>query len=114
MSLASVLYPGPTARGLDEFFFANFEHHQSIISAIKDTRGVVLEMFQIYPVVSDGDLTTWARQHQRQHDTMNALLGIPGVDLTGIDLKDKKAFDSWAYQHFQQHQAAGQLCGLPI
>ena len=114
MSLAALTYPAPTTGGLDGFFFANLQHHQALIQAVRQSRGVTMELFQIWPVPIGGNMTTWARQHQRQHDVMNSLLGIPSVDLTGLDLKDKKAMDAWYFQHLLQHQAAGQLCGFPI
>lgn len=116
MSLASILYPSPSDSGLEEFFHANYQHHLAQLAAIKDKFGYSLELFQIWPPPpTKGDrLTTWARQHQRQHDVVNAALGIPGTDLTGLNLDKKKDLDNWMYQHFIQHQAAGQLCGYPI
>lgn len=113
MSLASVLYPGPTQHGLEEFFWANYQHHLALIEAVKQTFGTTMEQFQIYPAgLNPGE--EWARQHQRQHDVMNNILGIPGNDLSVVDFKDKKAFDSWAWNHFQMHVAAASLCGLPV
>lgn len=115
MTLAAILYPSPTAQGSEEFFWANYQHHLAIIEAVRQTKGVRLQLFQIFPAPQAGQtMTTWERQHQRQHDTMNALLGIPGVDLTGLDLKDRTKADAWFFTHFLQHQAAGKLCGMPI
>lgn len=113
MSLASILYPAPTDQGLEEFFWANFQHHQAIIGALKATRGIILEQFQIYPV-SPNRVDVWLEQHQKQHDTMNRALGIPGADLSSVDFKNKREFDSWIFMHELQHQAAGQLCGQPV
>jgi hypothetical protein len=113
MSLAAVLYPGPTEHGLEEFFWANYQHHLALIAAVKETHGIVMEQFQIYPPGLDPG-ESWSRQHQRQHDVMNSVLGIPGSDLSAVDFKDKKAFDGWAWNHFQQHVAAAALCGVPV
>lgn len=114
MSLASILYPAPTDQGLEEFFWANSQHHLALIDAVKQTMGVTMELFQIYPVTPGASLSTWEAQHQRQHDVLARVLGVPSTDLTSLDLKDKKAFDAWAFSHFLQHQAAGQLCGMSI
>lgn len=113
MTLASILYPAPTDKGLEEFFWANFQHHQAIISALKATRGIALEQFQIYPVNPER-IDGWLEQHQKQHNAMNAALGIPGADLSSVDFKNKRELDSWLFAHELQHQAAGQLCGQPI
>jgi len=113
VSLASVLYPGPTDQGLEEFFYANYQHHIALMAALKETMGVELELFQIYPANPE-DLTTWSRQHQFQHDALNSLLGIPGTDISVVDFKKKDEADAWYWQHFLQHQAAAQLCGKPI
>lgn len=113
MSLAAILYPAPTAKGLEEFFFANYQHHLAVMGALRQTQDVELELFQIYPVQPE-NMENWLRQHQKQHDFMNAALGIPGTDLTAVDFGNQREFDSWAFQHFLQHQAAGQLSGLPI
>ncbi len=112
--LATLLYPPPTGEaGLEEFWHANLQHHQAIIGALGRTRGVQLSLFNLYPVTGE-DFKGFLRQHQDQHNAMNAVLGIPSVDLTDLDMDDKKKLDAWLFIHFTQHQVAAQLCGEPV
>lgn len=112
MSLAQILFPAPTDQGIDDWFHSHVRHHEAIIKAIQDSRGIQLQMFPIYPV-KDSDLTNWNRAHQSLHTQMNLALQIAGTDLTTLDLKAKD-HQNWFFEHFIQHQAAGQRCGEPI
>lgn len=114
MSLAALLYPGPTDQGLEEFFFANYQHHLALIDAVQMSKGVLMPLFQIYPVVYSDNISSWEEQHQKQHNLLAQHLGVDSQDLTGIDFNDKSGFDAWVQTHFLQHQAAGQLCGFSI
>ena len=113
MSLAQILYPPPTPQGMEEWFQAHARHHQAIIFAMRETKGVSLDDLGLYPVNAT-DLDNWLELHQRMHTQMNSALGIPGTDLSGLDLKDKNLLDAWMFQHFLQHQGAGQLCGMAV
>lgn len=113
MALAQILYPPPTDKGMEEWFQAHARHHQGIIGALKDTKGIILEDLGLYPV-SEHELDDWLRRHQQMHNDMTAAVGVAGSDLAGLDLKDKARSDSWFFQHFLQHQSVSQLCGWPI
>lgn len=113
MSLATILYPSPTASGADEWFHANFQHHQSIVGALKDVRGVILPVYQIFPA-NPQNMQIWLREHQHQHNEMCNALGISGTDLSSVDFRDKKQLDAWYFAHFLEHQAAAAASGLPI
>lgn len=114
MALAAILYPSPTDKGIEEFMFANYQHHLALIDAVKQTQGVIMPLFQIYPVVFSDNISAWEQQHQKQHNLLAQYLGIDSQDLTGIDFQDKTAFDAWVNTHFLMHQAAGQRCGMSI
>lgn len=113
MSLAQVLYPSPTERGMEEWFLAHDRHHEAIIDAVKIGRGIILEYNPLYPV-NEADLENWLELHQQMHSDMTSLFGIAGTDLTGLDLRNKETSDAWFFQHFLQHQAVAQATGLPI
>lgn len=114
MSLAAILYPSPTEKGLEEFWFSNYQHHLALIDAVKQTQGIIMPLFQIYPVVFSDNIDNFERQHQLQHNLLAQYLGIDSQDITGTDFKDKSAFDAFANVHFLMHQAAGQRCGMSI
>lgn len=113
MSLASILYPPPTANGWKEWSWANFQHHLAIDKAIKQVKGVDVMPFRLWPV-SEGDLKNWLEQHQESHNNYNQLLNISGQDLTEFDPKNKAKRDDWFFVHFLQHQAAAQTLALPF
>lgn len=113
MSLAQILYPPPTDKGMEEWFQAHARHHEGIISALKETKGIVLANLGLYPV-SEHELDDWLERHQRMHTAMTTAVGVQGTDLSGLDLKDKAKSDSWFFQHFLQHQSVSQLSGQPI
>lgn len=113
MSLAQILYPPPTAQGMEEWFQAHARHHDAIITAFQTSRGVVLDNLGLYPV-NEKDLSDWLQRHQRMHNAMTQVAGVQGTDLTGLDLNSKARSDQWFFQHFLQHQAVSQLCGVAI
>lgn len=113
MSLAQILYPSPTPEGMEEWFQSHARHHEAIIVALKDTRGLILDNLGLYPV-NQGDMDDWLERHQQMHTAMTKVTGITGTDLSALDLKDKAKSDAWFFQHFLQHQGVAQLCGQPI
>jgi hypothetical protein len=113
VSLAQILYPPPTDRGFQEWATAHDRQHEAIAQAIKETKGIVVEYLPLYPV-NENDLDNWLRQHQQMHNEMLAALGIPGTDLSVLDLKDKPQADSWFFTHYLQHQQVAQACGQPV
>jgi hypothetical protein len=113
MSLAQILYPPPTKEGMEEWFQAHARHHEAIVAAFKQTRGVQLDSLGLYPV-NVKDLSDWLQRHQQMHTAMGQLAGVQGTDLSGLDLNSKTSSDSWFFQHFLQHQGVSQACGLPI
>lgn len=108
-----LLFPPPTAQGMEEWFHAHLLHHQAIIDAVAQTKGIQMPLYNIYPV-NEKHMDVWLPVHQQQHNDLAAYLGVPVQDLQGTDFKDRKKREAWFYSHYVQHQIAGQLSGLPI
>ena len=104
MSLATLLYPPPTDRGMDEYGWANLDHHRIITSAIFKQREVRIQEYTIWPIRAD-NFDDFLRQHQSWHDAINAELNIPGTDLTNVDFQNQQQRDAWYWIHFIQHRA---------
>lgn len=111
MSLAHILYPAPTDDGLVEWGWQHYQHHLSILSGLKTSKGISGTLYRIYPVNFD-DMRSWAYQHQLQHNDFNQALDLGGNDITKLDYKDQRQFDAWLYQHFTEHQAAAERLKL--
>ena len=113
MSLASLFYPPPTPAGFEEFAFSNYQHHQAIIDAARTVKNVTLTLYQIWPV-NPRNFQQWLAAHQQQHDDMNALYGVPGSDLTSLDLNDPRQVEAFFLVHASEHRDVAQKSGLPI
>jgi hypothetical protein len=111
VSLANILYPPPTKSGLEEFAFANYQHHQLTTSALFRSRGVQVATFNIYPLVR-ASAEVWLQQHQQWHNAMNSVLHTSGVDLSGVDFNNKEQFDAWIFIHFNEHNNWARLLGV--
>ena len=112
MSLAMLLYPPPTDRGLDEWMFHHVQHHQAIIDTIQKVKGVTLPLYQIYPF-NQRHAVDWLEQHAQQHDDMDGALGIVGNDLGDVDFNNKSQADSWFFLHFTEHRDVAYALGTP-
>lgn len=113
MSLAMVLFPPPTDNGLHEWSLAHYLHHLAIIAAVKQSKGITLPVYQIWPM-SLTNIDTWLENHQLLHNEMNAVFKNNGNDLSSLDWKDEKQREGFFYLNFQEHRSAGADCGVPI
>lgn len=113
MSLAAIVYPSPTPEGMTEWSIANFQHHNGIEIAMRQTLGVDPPIFRLWPILPE-DFQSWLEQHQQAHNFFNQTLGLSGQDLTGLDLKDKSLADDWFFVHELEHQAAARVLKLSI
>ena len=106
-------YPPPTPHGQEEWLFANYQSHQSIIYGVNQLKKVILPLYQIYPV-SPHDLTVWLDQHAQQHSDMNQILGLPSNDLTDVDLTDDNQRTAFYFLHLQEHRDALSVLGMGL
>lgn len=63
-----------------------------------------LTVYQVYPVnLNDPQaVQTFLENNQQAHDDFNGALGLPGVDLEGVDIKDKKQLEAWTFLNYQE------------
>lgn len=92
-----------------EWSFAHMAHHRDIAEKIYVLAKVALPEYILDPI-DPNDTGTWEYQHQLMHDNQNALLGIDGQDLTGIDWKNQNLLAAWIQLNFNEHyQASNEL-----
>lgn len=88
-----------SAHQLDHFeiarqIFAKFQQQQIIVAPID-------------PIPLRADLLPgWALNHQAIHTQQNAILGINGSDLTGVDFRRPQEVAIWIFLHAKEHYAA--------
>jgi hypothetical protein len=89
--------------------FAHMAHHRDINHQIYLLLSIALPEYVLDPV-NINDVGQWEYQHQLMHDNQNAVLGISGQDLTGINWKDQNQLASWIWLNASEHyQAAAEL-----
>lgn len=113
MSLAMILFPPPTENGIHEWSLSHYLHHLAIISAVKQTKGINLPTYPIWPI-SLTNIDIWLENHQLLHNEMNAVFHNEGNDLSSLNWSDSKQREAFYYLNFQEHRSAAADSGVPI
>lgn len=112
MSLQALLNePTGGMENMSLWSFAHAKQHQAIIDAIRVQTGTSLSFYELDPINVLG-VQEWLFRHQQAHNDFNALLGLPGDDLSVNVFDNDLALQSWLYQNFREHQAANQLLNI--
>ena len=112
MSLAQIILPPPTPRGMDEWGFAHAQDHLAIIHAAAN-KGYQLTSYPIWPIPPN-DMSTWLQNHQALHSDMCAMAGVIGNDIQDIDFKDKKQAEVWFWLQWNEHNSVHSFLGQGI
>ncbi len=111
MSLANIFNTPDSDEDFMVWAFSNMDQHRRIVAAISAQKKVDLSLFPLDPITMD-DIEGWARQHQEAHNNFTQALGIGGVDLTDVNLKDPGELAAWVRLHANEHQQAAQILGI--
>jgi hypothetical protein len=88
--------------------FSHMAHHRDINARIYLLVKIALPEYIIDPVNPD-DPGDWEYQHQLMHDNQNAILGITGQDLTGVDWKNQNLLAAWIFLNGNEHFQASAI-----
>ena len=94
-----------------QWSFAHMAHHRDIAQAIYSLVKIALPEYILDPV-DPNDAGQWEYQHQLMHDNQNALLGIDGQDLTGVDWKNPNELAGWIFLNMNEHFQASNILGI--
>jgi hypothetical protein len=115
MSLAT-LFNVPTGTGdqtaFDEFSFSNQDSHNKIIAAIFAQKNITLTIYQVDPMVFEGDVWLGSLDHQAMHNDMNGVTGVLGNDWTSVDWNDPQQASYFHQLHGAEHQQNEQILGI--
>lgn len=112
MSIASFTVPPRSIEQFSVWSFSHMAHHRDIIRRIRETTGTNLFEYALDPF-NPADLGVWAEQHQAMHDDMNqALYGVDGADLTGIDWQDQDNLSAWLARNYAEHARVATTLGI--
>lgn len=89
--------------------FAHMAHHRDMIDKVARDLNTHLTEYQLDPPSRD---PTWFYQHQQMHNQLDAVFGIPSLDMTTIDWNDKDSIEAWVYDNFTQHQNEANATGV--
>jgi len=108
MSLANIFNTPASEHDFMVWSFSNMDQHRQIVTAIAAQKKLDLPLFPLDPIPMH-DIEGWARQHQESHNDFTQALGIGGVDLTDVNLKDPGELAAWIRLHANEHLQAAQI-----
>jgi hypothetical protein len=111
MSVASLFNIPSDDKSLSHFAFANAAEHHKIAQAIFDQLDTRVDSFILDPIPMM-DMGGWLYNHQQAHNVQNAILGIAGNDLTGVDFRNPGQMAAWLWLHGEEHRRASDVLGL--
>lgn len=111
MSIAGLFNVPRTPEELNQWSFAHAANHRDIIRVIYELAAIALPEYLLDPL-DPTNPGVWERQHQTMHQEMNALLGLEGFDLLGIDWDDQNKLAAWIQLNAVEHRAASDFLRL--
>lgn len=112
MSGIASLYNVPgSAEELARWSSIHMAHHRDIIRKIYELSGIALPEYLIDPINPDQP-GPWDDLHQAMHQQMDALLGISGFDLLGVDWKNQSLLAAWIFLNAAEHKQAADILGI--
>ena len=91
-----------------QWSFAHMAHHRDINARIYLLLKIALPEYILDPI-NPSETGDWEYQHQLMHDTQNAILGISGQDLTGVDWNDQRLLAGWIFLNQSEHYQASAI-----
>ena len=114
MSAIAALFNVPEGREeLDAWASAHARHHVDINRYIYQRTGLSLPEFVLEPINPD-DTAGWDEHHVIMHQNQDALLGIEGYDLSGVDFNDKDNLTAWIQLNAIEHREAEDLLRISV
>lgn len=86
-------------------------HHRDIMRKIFEITGTRLDEAILDPF-DPRDADEWLQRHQSMHQAMDAILGISGYNLLGVDFDNPAQFASWVFLNADEHYKAANILGI--
>lgn len=111
MAIADLANVPSTPAELAVWAFANMAHHRDVNAVILRENKVDLPEYVLDPV-DTSENSAWMDQHQEMHNNTDAILGIPGFDISDVDWKSPDQLASWVWLHYTLHYQEAQASGV--
>lgn len=113
MSLAGLKSPVADRKDWDTWLFSHWSDTLEIVAAIqKLNHPMVVRTIDRVDPDDKTALDVWLQNEQDTHNDFNDFLGLEGVDLLGLDFRDKVGVEQWLYHEYQEHYAARRELGI--
>ena len=94
-----------TEQDWSRWSFNHDQDHYEIIQAIAAQKQVSLQRVPLDPIPFF-DFESWLMRNAQSHVDFNGVLGLPGNDLSSLDLKNPSEVAQWVSLNFQEHYNA--------
>ena len=111
MSLADLFNIPQDDDSMKKWSALHMAHHRSINFAIQQQTNTLLPLYVIDPV-NLANPGAFLNQHQDLHNNTDAILGIPGYDLTEVNWNDPGQRASWIWLNATLHRAEADALGI--
>ena len=112
MSAIASLYNVPgSPEELASWSTKHIAHHRDINRRIYELVAIALPDYLIDPVDPDNP-GPWDDLHQAMHQDFDALLGISGFNLLGVDWKNQDLLAAWIFLNATEHHQAADILGI--
>ena len=89
----------------------HMRHHVDINATIYRALAIALPLYLLDPI-DVKDTGNWEDLHQQMHQEQDAILGITGYDLTGLDFNDHNLLSAWIWINALEHKQAADILGI--
>ena len=111
MGLAMLYNTWSDPQTLAEWSFNHAANHRDIVRSIFAKHNQELAEYPLDPM-NPNDMAFWEYQHALMHIEMNAVLGIAGQNLTGVDWNDPQALSEFIDANADEHLQASKILGI--
>lgn len=111
MGIATLWNTPTSLEKLSDWSFSHAAQHRIEIAAIQRIFGITLTEFRLDPI-NPADSSTWAEQHQIMENERNAVLGLPGYNLSDVDWTDPGSFEAFIQANAVSHERAATILRL--
>lgn len=110
MGLANLFVVPRNPDQLRQWSFNHMAHHRDVLAYTAAKYSVSIPEFVLDPIPVDTG--AWAVQHQLMHNIQDALLNIPGYDLSEPDFTKPDSMQSWIWLNADLHRQEADITGI--
>ena len=111
MGLADVASIPKSDEELKKWAFCHMAAHRDIDRAVQEQFGFGITEYVLDPIIPENN-DAWQYQHQQMHNQQNAILGISGNNLLGVDWTKPNILAAWLFLHQTEHLQAATILKL--